>query len=94
MIPAQQKEAHNNNSPHPNERPKPCIFRRERERDLLTKKNWKPTVFQQRAFFARPTIWAAKWNIESSSTTQKSELSDEGAAQGANDPSCTITVFY
>lgn len=69
-------------------------FLGERERDLLTKKNWKPTVFQQRAFFARPTIWAAKWNIESSSTTQKSELSDEGAAQGANDPSCTITVFY
>ena len=43
-------------------------------------KNWKPTV-QQRAFFARPTIWAAKWNMELG-------LSDEGAAQGANDPFC------
>ena len=32
--------------------------------------------------------------MEPRAATLKSELSDEGAAQGANDPSCTITVFY
>ena len=71
-------------APYPNERPKPCIFR-ETHKELEANS---PTT---RILCSSNNLGC---KMEPRAATLKSELSDEGAAQGANDPSCTITVFY